>query len=81
MKAAHSFTSYSDAPSRCSVWGCFFAGPDDHEALDAPQPCFGCGLDTSFGSGRFINRVPADDTADGRPGYICEECMSDGSDD
>lgn len=30
--------------------------------------CRSCGHDTSFGSGRFVNRVPADD------GFICAEC-------
>ena len=32
--------------------------------------CINCGEDTSFGSGRFVNRSPADD------GYICPECLT-----
>jgi hypothetical protein len=31
--------------------------------------CEDCGKSTSFGSGRFVNRVPSDN------GYICAECM------
>ena len=30
--------------------------------------CIHCKRDTSFGSGLFVNRIPADD------GYICPEC-------
>ena len=51
--------------------------------------CVYCCADTSFGSGKFVNRVPADadcavETADGhvifkegeyRDGYACAECM------
>ena len=32
--------------------------------------CVHCGEDTSFGSGRFVNRIPAED------GYACAECMA-----
>ena len=32
--------------------------------------CVSCGEDTTFGSGRFVNRIPADD------GYMCSECAS-----
>jgi hypothetical protein len=38
------------------------------------DPCVHCGEDTSFGSGRFVNRVPAD-TGE-RNGYACAECLS-----
>lgn len=31
--------------------------------------CRDCGEDTSFGSGKFVNRIPADD------GWVCAECM------
>ena len=34
-----------------------------------PNDCTSCGEDTSFGSGRFVNRIPADDT------YMCAECQ------
>ena len=33
--------------------------------------CILCGEDTSFGSGRFVNRIPADDN------YMCAECQID----
>jgi DNA-directed RNA polymerase subunit RPC12/RpoP len=35
----------------------------------AGDNCVDCGEPTTFGSGRFVNRVPADD------GYRCAECM------
>ena len=52
--------------------------------------CVYCGEDTSFGSGKYVNRVPADadcyiETADGivifkqgeyRSGFACAECMA-----
>ena len=52
--------------------------------------CVYCGEDTSFGSGRFVNRIPADSDCksynqegkviyeDGeyRDGYACAECMA-----
>lgn len=42
--------------------------------------CTHCGNDTSFGSGRFVNRVPSGhQTERGTPrldGYMCDECMS-----
>ena len=31
--------------------------------------CVRCGKDTSFGSGRFVNRIPSED------GYACAKCM------
>jgi len=34
-----------------------------------PNDCIECGEDTSFGSGRFVNRIPADDN------YMCAECQ------
>jgi len=54
------------------------------------QRCVHCGQDTSFGSGRFVNRIPADADyeatnsngkiifAEGknRDGYACAECIS-----
>ncbi len=33
--------------------------------------CILCGEDTSFGSGKFVNRIPADDN------YMCAECQID----
>ena len=57
---------------------------------DIGNRCVHCGEDTSFGSGRFVNRIPADADylstdkdgkvifADGeyRDGYACAECMA-----
>ena len=36
--------------------------------------CIECWEDTSFGSGRFVNRIPADNGV--RDGYMCAECQS-----
>ena len=33
------------------------------------QPCEVCGNDTSFGSGRFVNRILCNDN------HMCEECL------
>ena len=52
--------------------------------------CVHCGEDTSFGSGRFVNRVPADSDCEAlnkdgkiifeageyRDGYSCAKCMA-----
>jgi len=57
---------------------------------DIGNRCVHCGEDTSFGSGKFVNRIPADADyealdnqgnvifADGeyRDGYACAECMA-----
>ena len=59
--------------------------------MDIGNRCVHCGRDTSFGSGRFVNRIPADADyeavdkdgkiifADGeyRDGYGCFECYED----
>ena len=37
--------------------------------MSTSDPCTECGEPTSFGSGRFVNRVPSDTR------YICPECM------
>jgi len=50
------------------------APPADRPGGDAkpsPAPCVSCGHDTAYGSGRFVNRIPADG------GYICEECAEE----
>ena len=60
--------------------------------MDIGNRCVNCGKDTSFGSGLFVNRIPADadyesDTndeqgnpifADGqyRDGYLCPDCSA-----
>lgn len=56
---------------------------------DIGHRCVHCGEDTSFGSGRFVNRIPADSNTEAldkdgnvifkegeyRDGYACAECM------
>jgi hypothetical protein len=56
---------------------------------DIGNRCVHCGEDTSFGTGRFVNRIPADSTCEAwdkdgkvifkdgeyRDGYACPECM------
>ena len=49
------------------------------ETINMGNNCVSCGHDTSFGSGRFVNRMFAcissgiDDNE--REGYMCEECQ------
>ena len=42
------------------------------------DPCIYCGLSTAFGSGRFVNRIPADrenyETGEYLDGFACAEC-------
>ena len=40
---------------------------------DIGNHCVECGCDTSFGSGNFVNRIPADDGE--KEGYLCASCM------
>ncbi len=35
-----------------------------------PEACRDCGHSVTWGSGRFVNRVPADDE------WLCAECIS-----
>lgn len=35
--------------------------------------CIECWEDTSFGSGKYVNRIPADNGV--RDGYLCAECQ------
>ena len=51
--------------------------------MRSPQPCVFCNHPTEFGSGRFVNRIPADTwhefddgTEEYRDGYACAECMT-----
>ena len=39
---------------------------------DIGDKCIECLKDTSFGSGLFVNRIPADDGENS--GYLCPEC-------
>ena len=41
---------------------------------DVGEKCIFCFRDTSFGSGRFVNRMPASD--DEYDGWACPECMA-----
>lgn len=61
------------------------------ETKDIGNLCVECGKDTKFGSGRFVNRIPADrDLDEDSPfkhlikegysrvnGYLCPECSSE----
>jgi len=40
--------------------------------IDIGNKCVECKNDTSFGSGRFVNRIPAGN--DEFEGYLCTEC-------
>lgn len=40
------------------------------------QHCVECKKDSSFGSGRFVNRIPCDPDKDGRE-HICGPCLDD----
>jgi hypothetical protein len=42
---------------------------------DIGNLCTHCHNDTSFGSGRFVNRIPS--TTDDEDGYMCAECQSE----
>ena len=51
--------------------------------MESPQPCVFCDHPTEFGSGRFVNRIPADtyhELENGeeeyRDGYACADCMA-----
>jgi len=41
---------------------------------DIGDLCIECGEDTAFGSGLYVNRIPADDGK--QIGYLCPECQS-----
>ena len=43
------------------------------EILDIGNLCTHCFNDTSFGSGRFVNRIPSG--TDKYDGYMCYECQ------
>ena len=59
----------------CVHWGINMV-----EKIDIGNKCVECNEDTSFGSGRFVNRIPASvDTTCGDKeyeieGYLCPEC-------
>ena len=41
--------------------------------INIGDKCVGCHEDTQFGSGRFVNRIPAEN--DEYEGYLCFECQ------
>jgi len=41
---------------------------------DVGENCIKCNCDTAWGSGNFINRIPAED--DNSTGYMCVDCQS-----
>jgi len=41
---------------------------------DLGDLCVECGCNTAFGSGNFVNRIPADSGE--VSGYLCAECQS-----
>lgn len=46
---------------------------------DLGDLCLECRKDTSFGSGKFINRIPcsrADNCFKTEEGYLCEDCYT-----
>jgi len=47
-----------------------------NDLIDIGNNCTHCGEDTSFGSGRFVNRIPS--TTDTQEGYMCPDCLAVG---
>ena len=43
------------------------------EVIDIGNLCTHCHKDTSFGSGRFVNRIPSETETES--GYMCPECQ------
>lgn len=41
---------------------------------DVGNECVYCGVDTSFGSGNFVNRIPA--STEDKEGYMCPTCQT-----
>ncbi len=44
------------------------------ELINMGDLCLECRNDTSFGSGRFVNRIPC--YRETEEGYLCEECYT-----
>ena len=56
-----------------------FYGKTMTEVIDIGNLCVHCRQDTSFGSGKFVNRYPVFgleniDTGQEEDGYCCDEC-------
>ena len=51
------------------------------KTIDYGDLCLECRQDTSFGSGRFVNRIPAERQdgidSDKEIGYLCEACLEE----
>jgi hypothetical protein len=47
--------------------------------IDIGHNCIECHEDTKFGSGRFVNRIPADNEK--YSGYLCVDCQSENCDE
>ena len=45
------------------------------QAAKLSEDCIECGHSTAFGSGRFVNRLPADNGE--RDGWLCPECRAE----
>ena len=43
-------------------------------AQDIGEHCVECSQSVAWGSGRYVNRIPADN---GTHGYVCAECLSE----
>ena len=57
----------------CIGWMFVVVGKDgDAMSVDVGDLCICCRRSTEFGSGRFVNRVPADDGV--LDGWLCVEC-------
>ena len=46
---------------------------------DIGELCIACHEPTGWGSGRFVNRIPADNGTE--TGYLCPDCQHDPDDD
>jgi len=51
------------------------------KTINMGNNCVSCGHDTSFGSGRFVNRIPASVSSgideEEREGYMCQQCYEE----
>mgnify|MGYP003133353225 CR=1 FL=1 len=71
---------YPEFDNYCALKG---QGCTYYEPIDIGNLCVHCRQDTSFGSGRFVNRYPVFgfeniDTEQEEDGYCCDECEQGG---
>jgi hypothetical protein len=62
----------------CEFYSEFFRGvanklEGENMTIDIGDECTQCRKDTSFGSGRFVNRIPS--ATDELKGYLCPDCQ------